>query len=90
MVTVKADASNFTEEVLKSAEPVLVNFSTEACPACEMSAPILEQIATALAGKVKVVNLNADENPELAAKYGVSSFPTLSIFKDGELAVADI
>ncbi|WP_457812455.1 thioredoxin family protein [Sinorhizobium meliloti] len=83
----KVDISNFPEEVLKSTKPVIVHFWAEWCPPCELLEPILEQIATELAGKVKVVKLN-DENLELAAKYGVRSFPGLAMFKGG--AVADI
>ncbi|WP_234851244.1 thioredoxin family protein [Sinorhizobium meliloti] len=86
----EVDTSNFSEEVLKPAEPVIVDFWTNGCEPCEEIETDLEQIATELAGKVKVVKLNADENPELAAKYGVSAFPTLAIFKGGEVAVADI
>ncbi|MDE4578327.1 thioredoxin [Sinorhizobium meliloti] len=64
------DTSTFPEEVLKSAEPVLVSFSIEGCTPGEMIAPGLEQINAELAGKVKVVKLDMAENPELVAKYG--------------------
>ncbi|AFL54405.1 thioredoxin 1 [Sinorhizobium fredii] len=86
MATVKVDASNFQKEVLNSAEPVVVDFWAEWCGPCKMIAPSLEEIATELAGKVKVVKLNIDENPELAAQYGVRSIPTLAMFKAGEVA----
>jgi thioredoxin 1 len=86
MATVKVDASNFQKEVLNSAEPVVVDFWAEWCGPCKMIAPSLEEIATELAGKVKVVKLNIDENPELAAQYGVRSIPTLAVFKAGEVA----
>ena len=86
MATVKVDASNFQKEVLNSAEPVVVDFWAEWCGPCKMIAPSLEEIATELAGKVKVVKLNIDENPELAAQYGVRSIPTLALFKAGEVA----
>ncbi|WP_234844923.1 thioredoxin family protein [Sinorhizobium meliloti] len=90
MAIIKVDTSNFSEEVLKPAEPVIVDFWTNGCQPCEEIETDLEQIATELAGKVKVVKLNADENPGLAAKYGVSEFPTLAIFKGGEVVVAAI
>ncbi|QND34356.1 thioredoxin family protein [Sinorhizobium medicae] len=82
---VKVGISNFPEEVLKSTKPVIVHFWAEWCPPCELMEPILEQIATELAGKVKVVKLNDDENLELAAQYRVS-FPMLAMFKGGEVA----
>ncbi|MFB2553000.1 thioredoxin [Ensifer soli] len=88
MATVKVDATNFNEEVLKSAEPVVVDFWAEWCGPCKMIAPSLEELANEFAGKVKVAKLNIDENPELAAQYGVRSIPTLAMFKGG--AVADI
>ncbi|MCG5475043.1 MAG: thioredoxin [Sinorhizobium fredii] len=86
MATVKVDASNFQKEVLNSAEPVVVDFWAEWCGPCKMIAPSLEEIATELAGRVKVAKLNIDENPELAAQYGVRSIPTLALFKAGEVA----
>ncbi|ABR62065.1 thioredoxin [Sinorhizobium medicae] len=86
MATVKVDTSNFQKEVLNSAEPVVVDFWAEWCGPCKMIAPSLEEISTELAGKVKVVKLNIDENPELAAQYGVRSIPTLAMFKGGEVA----
>ncbi|MFB9953329.1 thioredoxin [Rhizobium puerariae] len=86
MATVKVDNSNFQAEVLNSTEPVVVDFWAEWCGPCKMIAPSLEEIATELAGKVKVAKLNIDENPELAAQYGVRSIPTLAVFKGGEVA----
>ncbi len=88
MATVKVDTSNFKSEVLESAEPVVVDFWAEWCGPCKMIAPSLEEIAVEMQGKVKVAKLNIDENPELAAQFGVRSIPTLAIFKAG--AVADI
>lgn len=87
MATVKVDKSNFQNEVLNSAEPVVVDFWAEWCGPCKMIAPSLEEISVELAGKVKVAKINIDENPEIAAEYGVRSIPTLKMFKSG--AVAD-
>ncbi|AVH40076.1 MULTISPECIES: thioredoxin [Rhizobium/Agrobacterium group] len=86
MATVKVDAANFQSEVLESAEPVVVDFWAEWCGPCKMIAPSLEEISSELAGKVKVAKLNIDENPELAAQFGVRSIPTLAMFKGGEVA----
>jgi thioredoxin 1 len=86
MATVKVDKSNFQAEVLDSAEPVVVDFWAEWCGPCKMIAPSLEEISIEMAGKVKVVKLNIDENPELAAQFGVRSIPTLALFKAGEVA----
>ena len=86
MATVKIDNSNFQSDVLDSKEPVVVDFWAEWCGPCKMIAPALEEISAELGGKVKIAKLNVDENPELAAKFGVRSIPTLMIFKGGELA----
>jgi thioredoxin 1 len=86
MATVKVDNANFQKEVLESVEPVVVDFWAEWCGPCKMIAPSLEEIATELAGKVKVAKLNIDENPELAAQFGVRSIPTLAVFKGGQVA----
>ena len=86
MATVKVDNSNFQTEVLDSAQPVVVDFWAEWCGPCKMIGPSLEEISNELAGKVKVVKLNIDENPELAAQFGVRSIPTLAMFKGGEVA----
>jgi thioredoxin 1 len=82
----KVSDSNFEAEVLKSAEPVVVDFWAEWCGPCKMIAPALEELAGSMNGKVKIVKLNVDENPATAAKYGIMSIPTLMLFKNGELA----
>ena len=82
----KVSDADFEAQVLKSSEPVVVDFWAEWCGPCKMIAPVLEEIAGTLNGKVKIVKLNVDENPATAQKYGIMSIPTLMIFKNGELA----
>lgn len=76
----------FEEEVLKSAEPVVVDFFAEWCGPCKAMAPALDQVATEMKGKVKVVKLDVDRNPQVTMKYGIRAMPTLMVFKGGKVA----
>ncbi|HVM07648.1 MAG TPA: thioredoxin [Acidimicrobiales bacterium] len=76
--------TNFNEEVKGSSEPILVDFWAEWCGPCKMIAPILEEIASEQAGKVRIGKLNVDDAPSTAQEFQVMSIPTLILFKDGE------
>lgn len=80
----------FESEVLKSSEPVLVDFFAEWCGPCKAMAPALEQVATEMKGKVKVVKVDVDQNPEITMKYHIQAMPTLMIFKDGKVAAQNV
>jgi thioredoxin 1 len=82
MITNITDAS-FESDVLKSDLPVLVDFWAAWCGPCKMIAPILEEIATEFAGKLKICKVDVDANQETPAKYGVRGIPTLIVFKNG-------
>ena len=76
--------SNFDAEVLKSGDPVLVDFWAPWCGPCKMLSPIVEKVASAHAGKAKFVKLNTDDNPNVAGQYQVSGIPCLILFKNGQ------
>ena len=75
---------NFDSEVVNSTIPVLLDFWASWCGPCRMIAPFIEQIAGEYDGRLKVGKINVDEQPELAAKHGISSIPTLAVYKDGK------
>ncbi|AUL47829.1 thioredoxin [Bordetella trematum] len=78
-----SDAS-FDSDVLKSSQPVLVDYWAAWCGPCKMIAPILEEAAAEYAGRLTIAKLNIDENQASAAKYGIRGIPTLMLFKDGQ------
>jgi thioredoxin len=80
---IKVDESTFDVHVLRSAEPVLVDFWAPWCGPCRMIAPTLEKLSREYAGKLRIAKLNVDENPRLAAQYNASSIPLLVVFKGG-------
>jgi thioredoxin 1 len=77
--------NNFNDQVLSSQEPVLVDFWAPWCGPCRMIAPLVEELAGENRGSIKVGKVNIDDNPSAAQNYGVSSIPTLMIFKGGEV-----
>jgi thioredoxin 1 len=80
----KVTESSFDADVLKSAEPVLVDFWAEWCGPCRAIAPSLEDMSKDMAGKLTVAKVNIDENPAIASKYQIRSIPTLMLFKGGK------
>ncbi len=85
MSTVAVTDETFQSKVLDSELPVLVDFWAEWCGPCLQVAPILEELSEAYAGRVVIAKLNSDENPQVTAAYGITSIPTLNIYRRGEL-----
>ncbi len=80
----------FDEEIVKSGEPVLVDYWADWCGPCKMIAPILDEIATEYAGKLKIAKLNIDENPLTPPKFGIRGIPTLMLFKGGNVEATKV
>ena len=78
--------ATFEQEVLKSEQPVLVDFWAPWCGPCRMVGPIIEDVSSKTEGKAKVFKMNVDENPATAYKFGISSIPTVIVFKNGQIA----
>ena len=85
MAVVKLTKDNFDAEALQSTKPVLVDFYADWCGPCKMISPLVEELSEESAA-YKVGKVNVDETPEVAARYGVMSIPTLIVFKDGKVA----
>ena len=85
MAEIVITEQNFEQEVLKSDKPVLVDFWASWCGPCRMLAPTIEQLAEEMEGVAKVGKVNVDEQPGLAARFGISSIPTLIVFEDGKV-----
>lgn len=82
--------ATFEEEVIKSPNPVLVDYWAEWCGPCKMIAPILEEIANEYTGKVTIAKLNIDDNPQTPPKYGIRGIPTLMLFKNGNVEATKV
>src|ERR1051326_2346882 len=82
---ISIDEASFDQEVLKSSQPVVVDFWADWCGPCKMIAPILDEIAREKAGRVKVAKVNLDENQSLSLRYNIRAIPTLLFFKNGQL-----
>ena len=81
---------SFEQEVLQSEKPVLIDYWAEWCGPCKMIAPILNEVASEYADKIRVAKLNIDENPATPPKYGIRGIPTLMLFKNGEVEATKV
>ena len=84
-----SDAS-FEADVLKSEQPVLVDYWAEWCGPCKMIAPILDEVSQTYKGKLQVAKMNVDENRDVPARFGIRGIPTLMLFKGGQLAATKV
>ena len=86
MATIKASDATFEQEVLKSDQPVLVDFWAEWCGPCKQIAPALEQISEELADHVTIAKVNIEDSPTTPSRYGVRGIPTMMLFRGGQMA----
>ena len=81
---------SFEADVLKSSQPVLVDYWAEWCGPCKQLAPILDEVSLTYQGKLQVVKMNVDENRDIPGKFNIRGIPTLMLFKDGKLAATKV
>ncbi|MGE3724429.1 MAG: thioredoxin [Candidatus Sericytochromatia bacterium] len=86
MAVKEVNDQNFAEEVLNASSPVLVDFWAPWCGPCRLVSPVVDEIAKEYDGKLKVVKVNTDDNPETATNYHISGIPSLLLFKEGQVA----
>lgn len=84
MAEITITERNFESEVIRSEKPVLVDFWADWCGPCRMLSPVIAEIAESRAEQVKVAKVNVDEQPELAARFGIEGIPTVMLFRDGK------
>lgn len=90
MAEIVLNRQNFTQEVLQSAQPFLVDFWATWCGPCRMLAPVIAELAEEYDGTIKVGKVNVDEEPELARQFGIVSIPTVIVFRGGEAAAQKV
>ena len=81
---------SFEQEVLKSSNPVLVDYWADWCGPCKMIAPVLDEIADEYEDKIRIAKLNIDQNPDTPPRYGIRGIPTLMLFKEGEVEATKV